>query len=204
MSARGLRTSGRRKRGSRGEAAGRAAIGCAALACLVVLAGCERENRNLAGGAETGPSSVAVSELRPGPPSPPPPEDPRAQAYEGNATHIANGQRDFQQFNCAGCHFNGGGGIGPALMDDKWRYGSRIDQVYASIAQGRPNGMPSFKGVIPDEQIWELAAYVVALSGNGDKLAEPSRTEDMRTIPPLNNLDRQPPKSDPAATKVGP
>ena len=47
--------------------------------------------------------------------------------------------------NCTGRHFNGGGGIGPALMSGHWRYGGRIDQIYASIAQGRPNGMPSWQ-----------------------------------------------------------
>ncbi len=31
---------------------------------------------------------------------------------------------------------------GPPLMDDEWRYGGRIDQTAATIAEGRPNGMP--------------------------------------------------------------
>ena len=44
--------------------------------------------------------------------------------------------------NCVGCHCHGGGGMGPALMDDQWRYGGRIDQIAATIAEGRPNGMP--------------------------------------------------------------
>src|SRR5436305_1240980 len=82
---------------------------------------------------ENGPGFVAVSDLRPGPAGPPPPPDPRAAEYEGNATHIANGQRYFQWFNCNGCHFSGGGGIGPALMDDKWRYGGMTEQIVASI-----------------------------------------------------------------------
>jgi cytochrome c oxidase cbb3-type subunit 3 len=179
-----------------------AAIG-PALVCAVTLASCHREDRNLSATADSAPKFVALSDLRPGPPGPPPPDDPRAAEYEGNATHIANGQRYFQWFNCNGCHFNGGGGIGPALMDDKWRYGGKTEQIYASIVQGRPNGMPSFKDKIPDQQVWEIAAYVRALSGNADKLAEPSRAEDMRSIPPINNIDRQPPKPDPAATKAG-
>ena len=60
--------------------------------------------------------------------------------------------------------FEGGGGIGPALMDNKWRYGSSLDQIYHSIADGRPNGMPTWRGKIPDSQIWQLAAYVKWLS----------------------------------------
>jgi len=167
------------------------------------VASCQRENRNLTVPNESGPGLVRLTDLRPGPAGPPPPDDPRGAIYTGNATHIANGQRYFTWFNCNGCHFNGGGGIGPALMDDKWRYGGKMEQIVASIEQGRPNGMPSFKDKIPEQQVWEIAAYVTALSGNADKLAAPSRPDGMRSIPPINNLDRQPPRSDPAATKVG-
>ena len=76
-------------------------------------------------------------------------------------------------------------------------------EIYASIQQGRPNGMPAFRDKIPDQQIWEIAAYVRSLSGNADKLAVQSRGDEMRSIPPINNIDRQPPKGDPDATKAG-
>jgi cytochrome c oxidase cbb3-type subunit 3 len=49
-------------------------------------------------------------------------------------------------------------------MDDKWIYGGRIDQIFASIYQGRPNGMPVWGGKIPQGQIWQIAAYVRSLS----------------------------------------
>jgi cytochrome c oxidase cbb3-type subunit 3 len=176
----------------------------ATLMAALALAGCNRENRNLdAAAAESGPHGVTVTQLYPGPTPAPTPTDPRALEYEGNATHISNGGRYYRWFNCNGCHFNGGGGIGPPLMDDKWRYGGSIEQIYASIAQGRPNGMPSFRDRIPEQQIWEIAAYVRTLSANADKLAAPSRPDEMRSIPPLNNIDRQPPKFDPNATKAG-
>ena len=68
--------------------------------------------------------------------------------------------------NCTGCHFNGGGGMGPALMSGHWRYGGRIEQIYESIAQGRPNGMPSWQFVLQPQQIWDLAAYVKSLSAS--------------------------------------
>jgi cytochrome c oxidase cbb3-type subunit 3 len=171
----------------------------------LILAACNRENRSLAAAPETGPRGVTVSELYPGPTAAPTPVDPRAAEYEGNAVHISNGQRLYRWFNCVGCHFNGGGGIGPALMDDKWRYGGRIEQIYASIVQGRPNGMPAFRDRITEQQVWEIAAYVRSLSGNVDKLAAPSRGDEMRSIPPINNIDRQPPaKGDPAAATAGP
>ena len=173
--------------------------------CLALPAACNRENRNLdAAGPESGPRALTVSELRPGPPAPPTPPDPRAQGYEGNAAHIANGQRYYQWFNCSGCHFNGGGGIGPPLMDEKWRYGGEIEQIYASIVQGRPNGMPSFKDKIPEAQVWEIAAFVKSLSGDVDRLAAPSRADKIRSTGPINNMNRQAPeKGDPAAATAG-
>jgi len=179
-------------------------VALAAAALAAALAGCNRENRNLdAGAAEIGPRAVTVSQLYPGPTAAPTPTDPRALEYEGNAAHIAAGQRYYKWFNCTGCHFNGGGGIGPPLMDAKWRYGGSMEQIYASIAQGRPNGMPAFRERIPEQQIWEIAAYVRTLSVNADKLAAPSRPDAMRSIPPINNIDRQPPRGDSDATKAG-
>ena len=170
---------------------------------LTLLAACNRENSNLgAGVAETDPKMLRVSELQAGPATPSV-EDPRAAEYEGNAAHISAGQRYYTWFNCGGCHFNGGGGIGPPLMDEKWRYGGKMEQIYATIMQGRPNGMPAFRDKIPEQQVWEIAAYVRSLSGNADKLAAPSRPEGMRSTPPINNIDKQPPRGDPDATKAG-
>lgn len=183
---------------------GARAVACAVGAALAI-AGCSRERRDLnpTPAVENGPLSVAVSDLHPGQADTPTSPDPRGQAYEGNAFHISNGERYYKWFNCNGCHFNGGGGIGPALMDEKWRYGGRIEQIYASIAQGRPNGMPSFKDKIPDQQIWEIAAYVRSLSGQADKLAVSSRQDAMRSTPPANHANPLPQTSDPAATKAG-
>lgn len=173
-------------------------------ACAVTaLCGCSREDRNLTAPPETAPKAAEVSDLRPGPVAAQPSPDPRGKAYEGNSTHIANGQRYYKQFNCAGCHANGGGAIGPPLMDDKWRYGGEVEQIYATVDQGRPNGMPAFRDKIPPQQIWEIAAYVRSLSGNADKLAVPSRADEMTSIPPINNIDKQPPHGDPDATRSG-
>jgi cytochrome c oxidase cbb3-type subunit 3 len=116
--------------------------------------------------------------------------------YEENAYAVSEGKRLFDAMNCSGCHFHGGGGIGPALMDDRWIYGGEIDQIYLTIVQGRPNGMPAFGGKIPSQQVWQLSAYVRSLGGHGPKAARPSRDdhiqipaeqgrrdEDMKTAP---------------------
>ena len=178
---------------------------CAAAALAATLGACDREHRPLqpAPGAETGPKGVAVSGLFPGQPSPTP-TDPRAVAYEGNAFQISQGQTYYTWFNCVGCHFNGGGGIGPPLMDDKWIYGGDIEQIYASIVQGRPNGMPAFKDKIPEQQVWQIAAYVKSLSGEADRLAAPSRADNrMRSTGPINNRDPQGQSGDSRAAKTG-
>ena len=99
--------------------------------------------------------------------------------YEGNAYAISQGQQLYAQYNCVGCHFHGGGGIGPPLMDDEWIYGNSPANIYESIAEGRPNGMPSFGGHIPDYQIWYLVTYVRALGGFEPAGATPVRADEM-------------------------
>jgi cytochrome c oxidase cbb3-type subunit 3 len=90
--------------------------------------------------------------------------DPRVAAYYDNAEAVNTGRILFGQFNCSGCHANGGGGMGPDLMDDEWIYGGRLEQIHQTIVDGRPNGMPAWGGKIPDQQIWQIAAYVRSMS----------------------------------------
>jgi cytochrome c oxidase cbb3-type subunit 3 len=113
--------------------------------------------------ADSGPKAVSVSGLFPGGSAPPQP-DPTGRRFEGNQQAIAEGKQLFGQMNCSGCHFNGGGGMGPALMSGHWRYGGQIEQIYTSIAQGRPNGMPSWQATLNPTLIWDLAAYVKSLA----------------------------------------
>ena len=92
------------------------------------------------------------------------------------------------EFNCAGCHANGGGGMGPPLMDAAWIYGGEPDSVYATIVQGRPNGMPAFGKRAQPRQAWQLAAYVRSMSGLLAKDVAPGRDDHMqdgaRSSPP--------------------
>jgi cytochrome c oxidase cbb3-type subunit 3 len=115
-----------------------------------------------------GPKDVTVSGLFPGGNGVPTP-DPTGKSYDGNAKAIAAGKKLFSEMNCNGCHFNGGGGIGPALMSGDWRYGGQIDQIYESISQGRPNGMPSWQAVLQPANMWDLAAYAKSLAENAAK-----------------------------------
>src|SRR5580658_9631476 len=137
----------------------------ALVAALAVAANNASAQQDTAPDAQHGPNEIAVTGLFPNGGAPPP-LDRIGTRFEGNKPAIAAGMELFGQMNCTGCHFNGGGGMGPALMSGHWRYGGRIDQIYESIAQGRPNGMPSWQFVLQPQQIWDLAAYVKSLSAS--------------------------------------
>lgn len=94
-----------------------------------------------------------------GAPKPPRIDNP----YANDQAAVERGSRLFDAMNCSGCHAPlGGGGMGPPLSDSSWVYGSSPADVFLSIQQGRPNGMPSW-GHIGDEAIWTLVAYVRSL-----------------------------------------
>lgn len=85
--------------------------------------------------------------------------------YEGNPQRIAEGGKLFVAYNCLDCHGDGGsGGMGPSLQDGRWHFGGTAGDVFQSIYEGRPDGMPSWGGRIGDDQIWRLVAYVQSLS----------------------------------------
>lgn len=91
----------------------------------------------------------------------------RAKRYENDKDAIEAGRGLYAAYNCSGCHAGGGGGFGPALSDDKWLYGGSMENIVATLYEGRPRGMPAWRGKIPDEQMWQLAAYVKSLSKPG-------------------------------------
>jgi cytochrome c oxidase cbb3-type subunit III len=156
---------------------------------LLLFAGCKREDRAF----RVSPAAVArdpnfrLTELQAGPASGPQPSP--KNNYEENAYAMSEGKRLFVAFNCTGCHANGGGAIGPALMDDKWRYGNSPEHIFASIMEGRPNGMPSFRGKLNEHQAWQITGYVRSLGGLVRKDAAPARDDHMKTSPPPNSVD---------------
>ena len=82
-----------------------------------------------------------------------------------NPGAAGRGMKYFNQFNCIGCHApNGGGGMGPSLSNTIFIYGSDAENIYLSILQGRPAGMPAWGGVLPDQLIWDLVAYIKSIS----------------------------------------
>ena len=101
------------------------------------------------------------------------------------------GMKDFDAFNCSGCHAaNGAGGMGPSLSDDKWIYRSSPANIYLTIVQGRANGMPAWGAVLPDRVIWELVSYIQSIS------EKPSGQFGKTTSaqPPSPNIEQVPPE----------
>ena len=157
------------------RAMGRAALALAAASLLV--AGCERNRRTLREkpAVSTRPDGPAIGALQAGPQSPP---RSLRNPYEGNAYAISEGQRLYTWYNCTGCHFRGGGGIGPPLMDDLWIYGGDPGNIFDTIVQGRPNGMPSWRGKIPEYQIWQIVAYVQSMDASQRIASPPGAREE--------------------------
>jgi len=151
--------------------------------CLIALNACQRERRDL----RPSPASLAVysdaarqSDLQPGgrqtQPSVSNPSD-------GSAYEISEGKRLFDWYNCSGCHANGGGGIGPPLIKDEWIYGKEPANLFDTIVKGRPNGMPSWGGRIPEYQVWQLVAFVRSLNNLEPKSATPVRNDTIEQDP---------------------
>ena len=84
--------------------------------------------------------------------------------FADDTVALGEGRRFFLAYNCAGCHGDhGGGGMGPSLRDERWLYGSSPAQIARSIADGRAHGMPAWRRMLTDAQVWQLAAYIKSL-----------------------------------------
>ncbi len=161
------------------------------LLCFL-LGSCKREQRQFSQPPPTFKSyDVTLSEIRPGTTGL---QQPIQNPADQRAYDINEGKRLFAQYNCSGCHFNGGGGIGPPLMDDVWIYGDKPENIYATIVEGRPNGMPSFRQKIPDSQLQEIVGYVRSMSGQLRKDIEPGRNDSMNSRRSEQRTERKTPQ----------
>jgi len=83
---------------------------------------------------------------------------------EGNvAAYIARGKQVYAA-SCAACHGeNAKGTVGPDLTLATYKYGKTRAELAQSISDGRPGGMPAFKGQLSHEQIEGLIEYLLSL-----------------------------------------
>ncbi|MDA4844615.1 cytochrome-c oxidase, cbb3-type subunit III [Hoeflea poritis] len=89
---------------------------------------------------------------------------------------IAGGSAAYK-VNCVQCHGSGAQGAPgyPNLNDDSWLWGGDINNIYQTIAHGvryeaeddsRFSDMPAFADLLEPEEIRQVAAYVVSLTGD--------------------------------------
>jgi cytochrome c oxidase cbb3-type subunit III len=84
--------------------------------------------------------------------------------FEADPQAKTVGSQLYHSYNCVDCHgMDGSGAMGPSLADGRWRFGGTPSEVFESIYQGRPDGMPAWGGRISDADIWRLVAYVRSL-----------------------------------------
>lgn len=71
--------------------------------------------------------------------------------------------------NCAACHGSGGGGVMgqfPNLADDDWLWGGTVQDIEHTISQGRVGYMPAFARTFDEQQLDDVANFVLSLSGH--------------------------------------
>ena len=97
---------------------------------------------------------------------------------------VAGGSAAYK-VNCVQCHGSGAQGAPgyPNLNDDSWLWGGDINAIYETIAHGvrfegdddtRFSEMPAFADILEPNEIREVAAYVVSLTGEP---ADPAMVE---------------------------
>jgi cytochrome c oxidase cbb3-type subunit 3 len=88
---------------------------------------------------------------------------------------VVPGKRGFETF-CVACHGIDGKGntaVGaPNLTDNVWLYGSSEATIVQTILNGRQNRMPAQEGILTEDQIRMLTAWVWGLS---NKAADTTR-----------------------------
>jgi cytochrome c oxidase cbb3-type subunit III len=162
----------------------------AAALLLLALSACQRPQPSQGPSPQSAPQGVIASALIPGMAQSLRSVDPRAAQYYESEAAVTQGKRLFAQYNCSGCHSNGGGGMGPSLMDDEWIYGGRLEQIHQTLVEGRPNGMPAWGGKIPDEQLWQLATYVRSMSLPQTLAAQQGPTPSQSPAPLPREVDQ--------------
>lgn len=170
--------------------------GVLAVALAVATVACEREQRrfNEVSPASGVPQTLKMGQLEPGGSAQ---QVTLHSEYEENTWAISEGKRYDEWFNCVGCHAHGGGGMGPPLMDSRWIYGAEPENIFATIMQGRPNGMPSFRGRIPQQQAWQIVAYVRSLGGLTPSDTRSSRDDDLYYKKPESRTPKKGPEGQP-------
>ena len=128
-------------------------IACATM--VVVALGACRPDRSNAAANRDGATTSAGGEAAP---------SVAMRPFHGDPQQARLGRYLFVRDNCYGCHGGlAGGAMGPSLRDTVWKYGGSDQQIYASIHDGRPMGMPTWGSSLTPGQIRALVTYIRSL-----------------------------------------
>ncbi len=147
-----------------GADAGRWATGISAAVLLAACGSQSTGTANVAAADTTTTNAAVANTASPAVAQKTGPIDPRVKPYLNNQQVVLEGKALYNAHNCSGCHSNGGGGMGPGFLDADWIYGGRLEDIHATLVEGRPAGMPSWKGKLTDDEMWKIAAYVRSMS----------------------------------------
>lgn len=88
------------------------------------------------------------------------------QAVLSDPQRLEAGKKTYMT-NCMPCHkADGGGSIGPNLVDDYWIHGGTIDDRLKVVSNGvLEKGMPAWSTVLAPDQVAAVVAYVTTLHG---------------------------------------
>lgn len=87
--------------------------------------------------------------------------------YAGNREAEEEGEKIFNE-NCRSCHGeNGAGGFGPKLATTAHKFGGSDADLFTSVAEGRPGGMPAFLPPLGKDRIWKAVTYIRHLEREG-------------------------------------
>jgi cytochrome c oxidase cbb3-type subunit 3 len=88
---------------------------------------------------------------------------PSVNPYHGDAAAIAEGGQVFLQI-CAACHKPDATGlVGPSLVDPYWKYGHSDAELFQTVMEGRPAGMPAWGAQLGSEKVWRALAWLETL-----------------------------------------
>ncbi len=88
---------------------------------------------------------------------------PDTNPYRGDAAAIAAGEQVYLT-TCVACHKPDGSGlVGPSLVDPYWKYGDADADLFETVSEGRPAGMPPWGSQLGNEKIWQVLAYIETL-----------------------------------------
>jgi cytochrome c oxidase cbb3-type subunit III len=95
-------------------------------------------------------------------------EAPRLEA--GKATYLQN---------CAACHGqNAEGMVGPNLTDEYWLHGGEVNEIFKTVKYGvTSKGMVAWQGKLSDDQILEVASFILSVQGSNPANAKAPQGE---------------------------